>query len=116
MSNCDPNPDGTGGFLDISAFSPVTKRGDLGNAGRSVFRLPWITNSNLALFKNFALGGGRRIQIRWEMYNVFNKVQWSAINTSAQFNADGTLANLNFGKATAARDPRIMQAAIRFTF
>jgi hypothetical protein len=114
--NCDPNPDGTGSFLNLAAFKPVTTRGDLGNANRSVFRLPWITNSNLAVFKNFAVGGGRRVQVRWEMYNVFNKVQWSAINTSAQFTADGTLANLNFGKATAARDPRIMQGAIRFSF
>jgi len=115
-SNCDPNPDKSGSYLNIGAFQPVTTRGDLGNAGRSVFRLPWITNSNMALFKNFQLGGGRRIQVRWEMYNVFNKVQWSAISTNAQFNADGTLANLNFGKATAARDPRIMQGAIRFSF
>jgi Carboxypeptidase regulatory-like domain/TonB-dependent Receptor Plug Domain len=114
--NCDPNPDGTGSFLNLAAFTPVTARGDLGNAPRSVFRLPWITNSNLSFFKNFDVGGGRRIQIRWEMYNVFNKVQWSAIDSNARFNTDGSLANLQFGKATAARDPRIMQGAIRFSF
>jgi hypothetical protein len=38
------------------------------------------------------------------------------INTNAQFNPAGELVNANFGKATRARDPRIMQGAIRFTF
>ena len=73
-------------------------------------------NTNLSAFKNFQIGGGRRIQFRWEMYNVFNQVNWSAINTTSQFNPAGEQVNPNFGKATAARDPRIMQGAIRFTF
>jgi hypothetical protein len=94
----------------------LTGRGDIGNAPRSFYRLPKIVNSNISAFKNFAIGGGRRIQFRWEMYNVFNQVNWSAINTSAQFNPAGQQVNANFGKATAARDPRIMQGAIRFTF
>ena len=29
------------------------------------------------------------MQFRWEMYNVFNQVNWSAINTNAQFNPAG---------------------------
>ena len=72
--------------------------------------------SNISAFKNFSLGAGRRIQFRWEMYNVFNHTQWSALNTTAQFNPAGEQVNASFGKATNARDPRIMQAAIRFTF
>jgi hypothetical protein len=50
------------------------------------------------------------------MYNVFNQVNWSSINTNAQFNPAGQQVNANFGKATQARDPRIMQGAIRFSF
>ncbi len=73
-------------------------------------------NTNLSAFKNFQIGGGRRIQFRWEMYNVFNQVNWSAINTNAQFNPAGEQVNANFGQATASRAPRIMQGAIRFTF
>jgi hypothetical protein len=68
------------------------------------------------MFKNFQVGGGRRIQIRWEIYNLFNTVNWNAIDTSAQFNERGEQVDLQFGKATSARDPRIMQGAIRFTF
>ncbi len=73
-------------------------------------------NTNLSLFKNFQLGGSRKMQFRWEMYNLFNQVNWSNINTNAQFNAQGEMVNANFGQATAARDARIMQGAIRFSF
>ena len=46
-------------------------------------------NTNLSAFKNFAIGGNKRIQFRWEIYNLFNQVNWSAINTNAQFNPQG---------------------------
>jgi hypothetical protein len=114
--DCDPVPGGTGSYLNAAAFSRLTGRGDIGNAPRTAFRLPKIVNSNISAFKNFAIGGGRRIQFRWEMYNVFNHTQWLNINTNAQFNPAGEQVNANFGKATSARDPRIMQGAIRFTF
>jgi carboxypeptidase family protein/TonB-dependent receptor-like protein len=115
-SNCDPTPGRPGSYLNIAAFSRLTGRGDIGNAPVNFFRLPPIVNTNLSAFKNFQIGGGRRIQFRWEMYNVFNQVNWSAINTTSQFNPAGEQVNANFGKATEARNPRIMQGAIRFSF
>jgi hypothetical protein len=72
--------------------------------------------SNMSIFKNFQRGGGRRMQFRWEAYNVFNQVNWNEINTNAQFNAAGEQVNANFGQATSARAARVMQGAIRFTF
>ena len=114
--NRDPNPDGTGSYLDWAAFARPSGRLDLGNAPSRFFRRPPIRNTDLSMFKNFQVGGGRRIQIRWEIYNVFNTVNWNAIDTSAQFNERGEQVDLQFGKATSARDPRIMQGAIRFTF
>jgi hypothetical protein len=47
---------------------------------------------------------------------VFNQVNWSKLDTDAQFDPAGEQVNANFGKATEARDPRIMQGAIRFSF
>jgi hypothetical protein len=115
--DCSPNPDLPGSYFDVSAFSMLTGRGDIGNAPRSFYRMPKIVNWNISAFKNFAMGGGRRVQFRWEMYNVFNQVNWRTLNTSAQFNpVTGEQVNRSFGKATEARDPRIMQGAIRFTF
>jgi hypothetical protein len=114
--NCDPTPGGGGSYLNAAAFSRLTGRGDIGNAPRTLFRLPPIVNTNFSLFKNFSMGGSRRLQFRWEMYNVFNQVNWTNINTTAQFNPEGEMVNQSFGQATGARDPRIMQGALRFTF
>jgi hypothetical protein len=115
--NMDPNPDGDGSYLNWDAFARPSGRLDLGNAEARFFRLPWIRNTDLSMFKNFDVGGGgKRLQIRWEIYNLFNTVNWSTIDTSAQFNEAGVQVDTQFGKATAARDPRIMQGAIRFSF
>ncbi len=115
-ANCDPTPGGTGSFLNAAAFSRLTGRGDFGNAPRTFFQLPGIVITNMSAFKNFAMGGNRRMQLRWEIYNVFNQVNWSTINTNAQFNPAGEQVNLSFGQATGARAARIMQGAIRFSF
>ena len=104
-----------GGFQRLG-LQPAADAGDIGNAPRTFFRMPPIVLSNMAVFKNFQLGGGRRVQFRWEAYNVFNQVNWSTINTTAQFNPAGEQVNANFGQATAARPARVMQGAIRFTF
>ena len=114
--NCDPTPGGTGSFLNPAAFSRLTGRGDIGNAPRTFFQLPGIVNTNMSAFKNFAIGGNKRIQLRWEVYNLLNQVNWSDIQTDAQFNPQGQQVRANFGQATAARAARIMQGAIRFTF
>ena len=68
--NCDPAPGGTGSFLNAAAFSRLTGRGDIGNAPRTFFQLPGIVNTNMSAFKNFAIGGNKRIQLRWEVYNL----------------------------------------------
>jgi hypothetical protein len=114
--NCDPAPGGAGSFLDAAAFSRLTGRGDIGNAPVTFFQLPGIVNTNMSVFKNFAVGGNKRIQLRWEVYNLLNQVNWSTINTNAQFNPAGQQVNASFGQATAARSARIMQGAIRFSF
>jgi hypothetical protein len=43
-------------------------------------------------------------------------VQFDQIDDTARFDASGVLVNQNFGKATRARNPRIMQGALRFVF
>jgi hypothetical protein len=114
--NRNPDPSGTGSWVNWQAVARPAGRGDYGNAPRNAIQLPRIVNWNLSLFKNVPLGGKRRLQFRWEMYNVLNHTQWSSINTNGQFNPAGEQVNQNFGKATGARNPRIMQGSIRFAF
>lgn len=92
-------------------------KGDLGNAGRVNFRGPGINNWDMNLSKTFPLASEKRnLQFRWEAYNVFNHSQFSGVNASATFNAAGVQTNPNFGRITSARNPRIMQGSLRFSF
>jgi hypothetical protein len=100
----------------VAAFARPAGRGDYGNAARNVFQLPGVNNWNLAVFKNVPLGGARRLQFRWEVYKLLNHTQFSAVDNTARFDATGAQVNAAFGKATAARNPRIMQGSIRFSF
>src|SRR5690606_20016927 len=85
----DPHPDREGRWLDPAAFARPSGRFDLGNAPSAFFRLPWIRTSNVAFFKNFPAGGRRRLQVRWEIYNVFNQVNWANIDTFLVFDPAG---------------------------
>jgi hypothetical protein len=115
-ANGSATPGQEGSWLNVAAFQRPSGRGQYGNAARNVFQLPGVNNWNLAVFKNFSAGGARRFQFRWEVYNVLNHTQFSAIDSTARFDAAGTQVNAAFGKATAARNPRIMQGSIRFSF
>jgi len=83
-------------------------------------RKPGIKNWNLALFKNFRLGGTRSFQYRLEAYNVLNNVQFQDVDRTARFDASGAQVNANFGTAigiaTPTRAPRVIQMSLRFTF
>jgi hypothetical protein len=93
--------------------------GTIGQSTRFPIRGPANTNWDLTLFKNFPIREAIRLQFRWELYNAFNQTQFSAIDTGARFDprAPGSpQVNARFGEFTAARNPRIMQFALRFYF
>ena len=64
----------------------------------------WVGRSfmvnDLTVSKRFRLGGGRVVQFRAEAYNVFNPVNLTGVDTSAQFNYtalnNARLADPNF--------------------
>ncbi len=103
-------------WFNTDAFARPAGRGDYGNTPRTVLQLPGISNWNLALFKNFPLGGARRFQFRIEAYNILNTLQFRDVDRGARFDPAGAQVNANLGKATAARNPRIMQMSLRFNF
>ena len=91
---------------------------------------------DLALARNFRLGGTRTVQFRIEAFNAFNTVIYNARNTTlqvtnptnltpnnAQSDSSGNLVptrltpqNAGFGAATGAQAMRSVQAQIRFQF
>jgi len=108
------------GWFNTEAFARPSGRGDYGNSPRNVIQRPGINNWNLALFKNINLGGTRRLQFRFEGYNVLNHTQFQDIDRTARFDPAGTQINPTFGTAIGignpTRPPRVIQISARLAF
>jgi Carboxypeptidase regulatory-like domain/TonB dependent receptor/TonB-dependent Receptor Plug Domain len=98
-------------WFDKSAYA--TPPGRLGTCGRNTLRGPNYVNFDLGLARTFDFhfyGEGRRLEFRWEMFNMLNTPQFGlpAANISNTGTA-GTITSL-------AGDPRVMQFALKFIF
>ena len=94
-------------YFNVALFSPEAL-GTIGNANRRFFHGPGLENFDMAMLKNISLGESRSIQLRAEFFNVFNHAQFQ--------NPTGNINSSSFGIVTGARDPRIGQLAVKFTF
>jgi hypothetical protein len=122
--------------FNTAAFSGPTY-GSVGlESGRNVFRGCPDRTVDLAIARNFPLGGSRNVQFRIDLFNAFNAVVYNSFATqlqlnsptdqtvrNPQFNADGTLVatrltpqNAGFGAATGAQAMRTAQLQLRFQF
>ena len=109
--------------------------GTIGNSGRGICDGPAFFQADLALYKNIKLRGRLRLQLRAEVFNVFDTVNLNMSNggtVNATYNAQnvrfdtptGNTASTilsadpvgNFGQIGSARDPRQVQIGARFSF
>ncbi len=62
---------------------------------RSIIRTPGVNVTDLSVFKNFPLGGdsARSLQLRVEMFNVFNHPQFTSFNQGLTFNIATNFSN-----------------------
>ncbi len=91
--------------------------GSVGNAPRDVIRGPGRNNWDISVFKYFPLPGERaKLQFRGEFYNAFNHTQFSALDTTPRFDAQGKQVNARFGEFTEAYASRRIQFALRLSF
>ena len=105
-------------------FNPALFRvesvGQLGNANRRFFHGPGLNNFDLALLKDTPIGESKTLEFRFETFNTFNHAQFNGpnglINSSSIDPATGIPQGPSFGFVTSARDPRIMQVALKFQF
>ena len=100
----------------LAGACPALTIANLGDAPQMPIRGPGVANWNTSLFKNFDVKERFHFQFRAEAYNTFNHTQFSSVNTSLTFNSAGVNTNNAAGQITAARDPRIMQLALRLMF
>jgi hypothetical protein len=138
---CDPmknisgaDTKGTPYVINPTCFGKPSAIGQIGNMPRNNVRIPSTFNSDLAFFKNIPIGERRAVQLRWEIYNIFNRANFNDIDGALAFglvvsNPTGAACsatnictagfqqtNNSFGVPTTSRFPRVMQGSIRINF
>jgi len=94
-------------FFDTSKFV-ANAVGTFGNSGKNNLRGPRFFNTDLGVIKNTKITERLSLQFRSEFFNIFNNVNFRPPSTNA--------ASAQFGRITAAADPRILQFAIKIIF
>ena len=103
-------------FRTEAVRPPSASTNRIGTARGDEYVGPGYLNWDISISKNIPLGGMRRVQFRCELYNAFNSVQFSTVDTGAIFNAAGQQVDAEFGTYTAARDARRIQLTLRVQF
>jgi hypothetical protein len=97
-------------WLNINAFekpAPYTI-GNLGPRLSNVRGFPTY-NEDFTIFKFIPITEHHRLEFRAEMYNVFNRLNFSGIRTNIN-------STSSFGKVTGVADPRHIQIMLKYHF
>jgi len=97
-------------YFNRAAFT-AAPTGTFGNLPRNFLRTPSQYNVDLSISRNFNVYERLKFQLRLESFNVLNHPNF----TQTGFTTANPVSS-TFGYANAAGDPRIFQAAGRFTF
>jgi hypothetical protein len=87
--------------------NPSTLPGE-GNEAINGYRNPGYANTDFALLKNTRIHERANLQLRMEMYNLFNRASLSGLN--------GSTNSSSFGKATSQFNSRFLQLGARVEF
>jgi len=97
----------TSRWFNTAAFA-VTPQFAIGSSSRNPVRGPAYRNVDMALMRRVPVGSGTAIELRAEIFNLFNT---PPLNAPAI-----VLGAANFGTITSAGDPRVVQLALKFLF
>jgi hypothetical protein len=117
-----PDPDTTRPFITNAAAAFGTPaNGKLGTCGRNSARLPGLSQLDLNILKSFHLSGTTRIEARWEIFNLFNRVNLGNFPSgnvrSGAFAIVNSTPDVDAGNPVIAQGgPRAMQWAVKVIF
>ena len=105
-------------YFNTAAFT-FNAPGTFGTSGRNSMFGPGWNEADLSISKNFNFHERYRIQIRWDMFNAFNRTEFS--NPNNDYNPSATS---NFGQITGDNaltyngygSARVGQVALKFYF
>jgi hypothetical protein len=93
-------------WINPAAFAP--RVGLIGNVARNLIEMPGTQNFNLSLMKKVQLTERFRLQLRGEVFNLFNHPNFRTLVTN--------LSATNFGALTQTDDPRVFQFGVKVLF
>jgi outer membrane receptor protein involved in Fe transport len=112
-------------YINPLAFIP-TAIGELGQSGRAPFRFEPVYETDLNLAKNWRWAERYGVQLRAELFNVFNKTTVSDLSQTVPNLLPNNVAFTNlteflktgsaFGQVFATRRPREVQLGLKFSF
>jgi len=102
------NPKTNGNFyLNPAQFADPTL-GTFASTRRSICCGPGENQWDITFSKRFSVSESKYFQFRADIFNLFNKTEF--------VNPDGNFSNTTFGQVLQARDPRLVQFALKFYF
>ena len=111
---CDPNanaPQTTDQWFDTSCFTRraiATTGSGPGSEPRDAIRGPGFGSTDLSFFKNVSLVNAQKLQLRVEVFDIFNQIRFNQ--------PSGAIGTANFGRITTAQDGRVAQLGVRYIF
>jgi hypothetical protein len=94
-------------WFNTAAFA-VAPQFTIGSASRNPVRGPSYRDVDFALMRRIPVHATKAIEVRAEVFNLFNTPDLGAPNAVA--------GAANFGTITTALDPRVVQLAVKFVF
>jgi hypothetical protein len=125
LVTCNPSSGlGPHQFVNTKCFAPPVTPGTNGPTLLPVSYGPHYFNSDLAVFKNFDISEGRKLQFRAQAYNFLNHPLYSfpsGSDLTLQFVQDPvtqqiTQGNADFGTSTQKQGARTVEFAAKFYF
>jgi hypothetical protein len=94
-------------FLNPKAFAAPLP-GTFGNLGRGAIRGPSTWQFDVAVSRNFRVKETQHVEFRAEAFNLTNSFRPDILDSNS--------VSATFGQITQAKDPRIMQFALKYVF
>lgn len=94
-------------WFDTGAYT-APAAGYYGNATPGSIQGPGVVNFDMAFYKDFRFLESQDIEFRAEFFDIFNHTNFNGVETA--------YGNGNYGHITSARDPRIVEFALRYSF
>jgi hypothetical protein len=107
VGNVNHGPKTPQQWFNINAFArpPLYS---FGTAGRNLITGPGMKTSDLSVSKNFKVRETGRMQLRWEVFNIFNHPNFDPPNA--------TFGTARFGQISSAEDARELQFGMKLVW